>query len=103
MNWIRQCFQKHTPYWRLKGGALGLDWSAMKVDSNGLEYFDLGNVRLYPWTWNPIMDVFENGVLVEENIQHNHPKYGRELYRRYLLPGRFNNIFPEDRGLIETR
>lgn len=89
---------------RLPMDALGIDWNAMKRDESGLSYFDIGDgVRLYPWTWNPIFDVMDTkrhdwpGCIVEENVAHTHPIYGRELYRRYLLPGRHNNVFPQDR------
>ena len=84
--------------WRLSNGELGLDWGAMKVDECGQEYFDLGDVHLYPWANDPVMDVIDakTGLLVEENINHRHPKYGRELYKRYLLPGRYNNFFQDN-------
>ena len=83
-------------YWRKSGDALGLDWASMKVNDGG-EYFDLGDVHLYPWSWHPIMDVIDakTGNLIEENIKHSHPKYGKELYRRYLLKGRYNNLFKD--------
>lgn len=90
MNWLRKLFGRRPRELSrlLPSDVMGLDWSKLKVDSNGLEYFDCGDVHLYPRTWTPLIDVFENGVLVEENIHPHHPKYGRMLYERYLLPGR---------------
>lgn len=91
MNW----FWKQKKVWRGNGDALGLNWAEMKVDSAGQEYFDLGDVHLYPWTWNPVMDVIDakTGAIVEENVGHTHPVYGRALFDKYLLPGRHNNHF----------